>query len=125
LSYVDRLAFAESGLKAICLPSSVERIGMACFYRCLALRTVTFGINSGLLHMGDHAFRDCRNLPSIFLPPLVRSVGESCFLGCEVLRLVEIRSNFERLRIGDEAFEQCSSELGILLLPQNSGEEKI
>ena len=58
-----------------------------------------------IIHIGDEAFKDCKNLTSILIPNSVTSIGEWAFADCEVLTSVEIPAGVTS--IGTGAFEYC------------------
>jgi hypothetical protein len=51
--YLKRLAFCESRVKSIRIPSNVENIGEDCFYGCISLSEVVFESDSGLKGIDD------------------------------------------------------------------------
>ena len=62
-------------------------------------------INSGVTHIGNHAFHNCSNLQSVTIPDSVTNIGECSFQGCSNLRNITIPDTV--LDIGDGAFRGC------------------
>ena len=58
-------------------------------------------INSGVTHIGNHAFFGLINLSSVTIPASVASIGESAFNGCTNLTSITLNG---AVTIGDDAF---------------------
>ena len=67
--------------------------------------SVTFGINSKLITVGNYAFKDCYSLPRIKIPSGVVSIGIKAFSGCSMLYNIEIPNSVTS--IGNYAFNEC------------------
>jgi hypothetical protein len=72
---IEESAFCESlGLKAICLPASVEFIGKACFGECRGVQSITFEFASRLSQI-EHTFFYSSALKAINVPASVEELG--------------------------------------------------
>jgi hypothetical protein len=56
LAQIEKKAFLNACLRSICLPASVQGLGMQCFYNCLSLVSVVFEPSSQLKQVGPWAF---------------------------------------------------------------------
>ena len=77
------------------------------------LKSVT--LPSGLLEIGEEAFRNCSALTEISIPDKITEIKESTFESCISLSTVHLPDGIER--IGDRAFERCESLSDISFLP--------
>ncbi len=71
---------------SVLMPNSVTNIMEYAFSNCSSLTNVAFGSgwrkNSGLLEIGEFAFRGCTSLEQIKLPPSLETIGNNAFAGC-------------------------------------------
>ncbi|MDR2635044.1 MAG: leucine-rich repeat protein, partial [Clostridiales bacterium] len=104
-------AYYNGALKTLALPESVASIGAYAFAYG-AFTEVTFGNNSVLTELGDHAFRES-GLTAISLPAGVKAVGEYAFYGCGSLQTASFTNV---ISIGGHAFDKS----GLTALPLNS-----
>ncbi|MBP2691350.1 MAG: leucine-rich repeat protein [Muribaculaceae bacterium] len=95
-------AFAESRIKAITLPATVESVGDYAFDRCGNLADVT--LSESLRTIGNYAFNECTALPKIEIPGSVKSIGDYAFY--HTSNLVELILNEGLETIGKYAFCQ-------------------
>ena len=71
---------------------SVTSIGVAAFFGCTGLTSVT--IPSSVTSIGEAAFSSCRGLTSITIPNGVTSIGDSAFYGCTGLKDIYYTGNY-------------------------------
>lgn len=92
-------------LTSLGLPGSVASIGDWSFLGS-GLNSITF--SSGLVSIGDGAFKNCSGIESIVLPSTVSGIGSESFHGCTGLERIEFRSTaVTELRSG--VFGSCTS----------------
>jgi hypothetical protein len=111
----DKLTFFNTELRIITIPASVEIIAYSAFAHCRDLTTVSFGRDSLLQRIEDHAFWGCSSLTEIFIPHLVVYIGEGAFIDCEKLNTVEFAANSSLKEISSLAFHRCLSLLKIFI----------
>ncbi|MCB9498620.1 MAG: leucine-rich repeat protein [Bacillales bacterium] len=129
LTTIEIMAFYNTGISSIILPSSITSIGGNAFNFCTHLTSInientsitaisssTFSycyllssitIPNTVTSIGDYAFQDCKALASLTVPDSVTSIGENAFALCEGLTSVNILGN-NLTSIGDYAFGYCS-----------------
>lgn len=83
--------------------SGVTHIGENAFYECKNLQKVT--IADPVASIGDGAFDGCSLLKEISLPDTVKSIGAWCFYQCKALEGVTLPDSLTT--IGDYAFYEC------------------
>jgi hypothetical protein len=76
LTEIGELAFSESVIKSIRIPSGIEGIGAGCFSRCKSLCGVIFELDSKLKEIELGAFLWCE-IKSIRIPRNVEVIGVS------------------------------------------------
>lgn len=98
------LCFADSGLKEIALPNSVEWVSAGMFHNCFNLQSVKLGGQT--ISIKDDAFNRCSALKSLQLPTSLKEIGERAFSdsGLEIALLPQ---GLEK--IGKEAFAGCQN----------------
>ena len=104
------MAFYNTGLTSITIPSSVNSIGTNAFGGSNDLASVTMldgittignfafyntsitsiTIPSSVTNIGDGAFDECKNLKSITIPSNVTSIGMVAFRGCDSLNSITL-----------------------------------
>lgn len=69
-------------------PSSLRKLGDACFQSCLDLQTNanTFTLNEGLEYIGASCFEDCR-IGMLYLPETLKTIGDKAFFGCYLYKV--------------------------------------
>ena len=89
------------------IPETMEGIGDYAFYRCVALRNISFA--NGLVAIGNHAFEGCRSLASVGMPesPRINTIGAYAFKDCPSLTSFYVPHSIKLLC--DGVFENCSA----------------
>jgi hypothetical protein len=105
LRWIEELAFSQSGLQAIWIPSSVCLLGKACFSGCSALELVNFGTPSSLDRIEESAFSGA-GLTSITIPSTVTILSDSAFSECSRLESVTFEGDSGLVSIGKSAFSR-------------------
>ncbi len=96
LATLGNYAFAESSLQTVFLYGTNEKtIGEGAFQDCKSLTTIsTVGtdntsfeenvikIPSGVISIGDNAFKGCTAITEVRIPAAVKTIGASAFEGC-------------------------------------------
>ena len=62
-------------------------------------------LSDDIVHIGDGAFFDYRNMTSILLPQSIESIGNRSFMLCQSLASVPFPNGLQI--VGDQAFEDC------------------
>jgi hypothetical protein len=75
---IGESCFAESALKSIVIPQSVEELANCCFSGCTALAAVTFQTGSRLKRIVEPSFSES-SVNSVYIPPRVQSFLKKCF----------------------------------------------
>lgn len=101
-------------LQSIVLPSTVKKIGWACFNRCLNLKDVQ--LSEQLEELSDSCFAECISLDGVIFPQSVTKIGECCFYGCNSLQSVKLPKNLSELEM--QCFNFCTSLVNVVL-PEN------
>ena len=120
---------AGSKRETYTIPTGVEKIGIASFRNCAALKSVimpntvtaAYGgnfegcsnleevrLSDNLIHLEAYMFRYCTNLKTISIPPAVKDLGEYTFHGCSSLRTLDLPASVTF--IGDFSFKNCKLE---------------
>lgn len=81
VKYIGQWNFSEwDQLEEVTIPSSVEEIAHAAFWKCKNLKRVN--LSEGLIEIGSDAFGACELLENITLPKSLQEIGEYAFDGC-------------------------------------------
>ena len=91
-------------LSSVCIPDSTIELCDCCFCGCKSLRRVTFGSSSSLERIGVSCFYRSE-VEEISVPDSVRELCDRCFCGCESFRRVTFGSSSSLERIGVSCFE--------------------
>ena len=92
---IDSYAFANSEIRSIFIPRSVEIIGECAFLKCRNLVDVI--IENGLKKIEQAAFRNCTSLKSIIIPNSVKHIAKESFYGCRGLMQVDLSKQLESI----------------------------
>ena len=107
---LQTLSLQWSNLKDVNLPESLRvlnKLGSS------NLKSIT--LPSGLLEIGEEAFRSCSALTEISIPDKITEIKESTFERCTSLSTVHLPDGIEK--IGESAFEGCESLSDVSFLP--------
>lgn len=99
------LAFANTPVQKVQLPSTLTTIRYGAFQNCTALKQITLPESMTFIEGG--AFQNCSALSSISVPQNVTYLGASAFSGCTSLTLATLPQTITRISSG--LFENCSS----------------
>jgi len=94
------------------VPDGVATIGVATFYGCSNLRSIT--ISDGATAIGKEAFHACSSLTNITIPDSVTSIGDYAFNQCSSLSSIAIPAAVEVIRNG--VFDNCTSLTKLIFL---------
>lgn len=120
------IAFANTNISSITLPSSITEIKQGAFADCIFLKQIT--LPKGLINLAgfnrcssltqiiipdsvttirEFTFDGCSSLTQVTLPNAITIIKENTFRDCTSLTQVKLPDNLKR--IGVEAFRGCSS----------------
>ena len=99
------LAFANTPVQKVQLPSTLTTIRYGAFQNCTALKQITLPESMTFIEGG--AFQNCSVLSSILVPQNVTYLGASAFSGCTSLTSATLPEAITRISSG--LFENCSS----------------
>ena len=99
------LAFANTPVQTVQLPSTLTTIRYGAFQNCTALKQITLPKSMTFIEGG--AFQNCSALTSISVPQNVTYLGASAFSGCTSLTSATLPQTITRISSG--LFENCSS----------------
>lgn len=102
---IGSYTFADTNLKTIVMPDSLESIGDSCFENCSEMKTVV--INGNIFLIGDNTFNGCEKLKEIYISDSVKDIGRNSFAGCESLETVYMSKNV--VYIPERCFESCTA----------------
>ena len=111
---IGKWAFDRCGLHTLTIEGPIESMGLAAFYECTKLETISFGEN--IKTIGEQAFQGCSSLTKVTIPDSVTSIGEEAFYECTKLETISFGENIET--IGRWAFTGCSA-LTNATIPKN------
>ena len=82
-AYNAELVSGASEIEHVIIADNVTVIGVAAFFDCTGLTTVTIG--NGVKTIGDGAFISCSSLTTVTIGSGVTSIGEEAFWGCKAV----------------------------------------
>ena len=105
ITTICTLAFANTPVQTVQLPSTLTTIRYGAFQNCTALKQITLPESMTFIEGG--AFQNCSVLSSILVPQNVTYLGASAFSGCTSLTSATLPQAITRISSG--LFENCSS----------------
>lgn len=105
ITMICTLAFANTPVQTVQLPSTLTTIRYGAFQNCTALKQITLPKSMTFIEGG--AFQNCSALTSISVPQNVTYLGASAFSGCTSLTSATLPQTITRISSG--LFENCSS----------------
>ena len=105
ITTICTLAFANTPVQTVQLPSTLTAIRYGAFQNCTALKQITLPKSMTFIEGG--AFQNCSALTSISVPQNVTYLGASAFSGCTSLTSATLPQTITRISSG--LFENCSS----------------
>lgn len=105
ITTICTLAFANTPVQKVQLPSTLTTIRYGAFQNCTALKQITLPKSMTFIEGG--AFQNCSVLSSILVPQNVTYLGASAFSGCTSLTSATLPQAITRISSG--LFENCSS----------------
>ena len=108
---IDAYTFAENKqLTNVEIVSSTS-INDYAFYNDIAINTLY--LDEDLIHIGNHAFEECKLVPDVELPDTVREIGSYAFYNCNSMTAINIPEGVSA--INDYTFFGCASLLAACL----------
>lgn len=99
------LAFANTPVQSVQLPSTLTSIRYGAFQNCTALRSIQ--IPSGVTFIESGSFQNCTALTGITVPETVTYLGAAAFSGCSSLQTAVLPNSLTRVNSG--MFENCTA----------------
>ena len=99
------LAFANTPVQTVQLPSTLTTIRYGAFQNCTQLREITIPASVTFIEGG--AFQNCSALSTIAIPQNVSYLGASAFSGCTSLTSATLPQGITKIASG--LFENCSA----------------
>ena len=100
----DSAFSSYTGLSAVTIPITVERIGASAFERCTALKSIT--IPDSVIVLGENCFSRCSNLETVTLSNRLKAIYLMAFASTG---LKEITIPKSVKLISDQVFQSCSA----------------
>lgn len=99
------LAFANTPVQKVQLPSTLTTIRYGAFQNCTALRQITLPESVTFIEGGS--FQNCTALGSIVIPQNVSYLGAAVFAGCSTLNSAILPQKMTR--VSSSLFENCTA----------------
>lgn len=113
LTRLGPFCFAESALRSVHLPSSLEKIDHA-FCGCKDLESVK--LEEALVEIGGECFQGC-GIKRLSVPRSVRTIRGHAFDGCASLQKVTFASGSSLKEVGSGAFRGTLVKRGTIAFP--------
>lgn len=88
-------AFPTCSITSVTIPSTVEKIGMEAFCKCISLCSVN--MTKGLKDISYGAFYGCTSLSSVILPEGVEIINHEAFFRCDGITSITIPSTVKTI----------------------------
>ena len=108
---LNQVSAANTGIKSIVLPKTIEEIGEKSFSGCKNLTSIN--LPEKLMKIDKEAFSDCIALQKIVMPDTVAMIESQAFLKCESLRTVIFEGNAPTIK--EDTFKDCKDSLVLKL----------
>ena len=106
---IGKYAVANSTSLKIVIINDAEKIDDYAFFNDIAINNLS--IFGGLKHIGEHAFEECKLVPSLVLPTTTEYIGSYAFYNCNSLQTINIPYGVEA--INSHTFFGCASLLRV------------
>lgn len=113
LTTIDTLAFRDTKLTSITIPTACTTLGTSIFENCTALTKATFSSTANLPRLPNAIFKGCNNLRDITIPDAIETIGEGAFQGCSKLSDPPISPSMTT--ISNNAFNGCTGIVDLVL----------
>lgn len=105
ITTICTLAFANTPVQTVQLPSTLTTIRYGAFQNCTALKQITLPESMTFIEGG--AFQNCTALGSIVIPQNVSYLGAAAFAGCSTLNSAILPQKMTR--VSSSLFENCTA----------------
>ena len=105
ITTICTLAFANTSVQTVQLPSTLTTIHYGAFQNCTALSQIA--IPTSVTFLESNAFQNCIALQSITIPQNVNYLGASAFAGCTSLASAILPQSITKISSG--LFENCNA----------------
>ena len=106
---IGKYAVANSTSLKTVIINNAEKIDDYAFFNDIAINNLS--IFGGLKHIGEHAFEECKLVPSLVLPATTEYIGSYAFYNCNSLQTINIPYGVEA--INSHTFFGCASLLRV------------
>ena len=107
LQEISSFAFAESNIKKLIIPDSVNFISHGAFYGCVNLESINVPTSLNVLDIATFSYS---KLKEIKIPKSVTIIDSYCFYKCSQLKRVEFEEDSGLILIGIYAFANTKNE---------------